>query len=70
MSVAGEPSGMQARMTGASTESGRGSEERIDVTDVPADQVQAYAGTDTRPDVELFLERRGTRTYLVTDEKR
>jgi hypothetical protein len=57
-------------MRGVSTGDAVGAEERIDVTDVPADQVQAYAGAGARRGAELFLERRGARTYLVTDATR
>lgn len=47
-----------------------GSRERIDVTDVPAEQVQAYARTGAVERGGYFLERRGARTYLVTGPDR
>lgn len=44
--------------------------DRIDVTDVPAEQVQAYAGAGRAGHADLFLERRGARTYLVSGSRR
>ncbi|MFC6724568.1 hypothetical protein ACFQE1_09315 [Halobium palmae] len=46
------------------------SAERIDVTDVPAEQVQAYARGDRGEHPDLFLERRGARTFLVDGSER
>lgn len=37
----------------------------IDVTDIPTDEVEAYVRTEHDRDVDLYLERRGGRTYLV-----
>ncbi len=38
----------------------------IDVTDVSTDEVEAYVRTERDRDVDLYLERRGGRTYLVS----
>ncbi|MFC4358547.1 hypothetical protein ACFO0N_11405 [Halobium salinum] len=60
---------MVTRMGGLST--GR-SGERVDVTEVPAAEVEAYAttGADLTESADFFLERRGARTYLVTRTER
>jgi hypothetical protein len=40
---------------------------RIDVTDLSADTVDAYVRAQAMDAVELSLERRGARTYLVVE---
>ena len=42
----------------------RGSKRRIDVTEVPADEMRTYAADDGEA---FHLERRGGRTYLVVN---
>lgn len=39
---------------------------RVDVTDVQTDEVRAYA----RAHRDVYLERKGARTYLVADDAR
>ncbi|MFB6305172.1 MAG: hypothetical protein ABEH47_08395 [Haloferacaceae archaeon] len=40
---------------------------RVDVTDLRAEGVAAYARH--QPGTEVYLERRGARTYLVTADR-
>ncbi|WP_224447641.1 hypothetical protein [Haloprofundus salilacus] len=37
----------------------------IDVTDLPAAEITAYVDEQCEPGLELYLERRGVRTFLV-----
>jgi hypothetical protein len=53
----------------ATTTAGDRTDDRsLDVTDLPAEQVAAYARA--QPTERLHLERRGARTYLVASGQR